>query len=125
MRRLLVLVLLVVLAGCAGGEPSPSPDEPAPETPPATTTGSATPRPRYVRPRDDGAVFTLPVGGTATLRIPRESGEPVASGTAVLLFPVVNVTDSGARDWEIRAVEPGTSMVSGTNPRFAFTVEVR
>lgn len=124
MRRLLALVLLGVLTGCSGGEPSPSPDETAPETPPATT-GSPTPMPRYVRPRDDGAVFTLPVGGTSTLRILRESGEPVATGTAVILFPVVNVTGSGARDWEIRAVEPGTSTVSGTDPRFAFTVQVR
>lgn len=81
--------------------------------------------PRFVGPADDGTVFTMATGTTATLRITRSGAEPVVTGAAVLLVQMVPVTGTGAREWEIRAVEPGTSTVTGTEPPFTLTVVVR
>jgi hypothetical protein len=38
------------------------------------------------------------------------------AGTAVELVAVVNVTGSGLREWEVRAVRAGTGVVSGEDP---------
>lgn len=125
MRRLLVPVLLALVVGCGAGEPSSSPPEPTPTPAPTTPSATPAPMPRFVGPADDGALFTLEVGRTSTLRIIGEVDEPVVSGDAVLLIRQVNITGSGASEWEIRAVEPGTSTVRVSRPRFTFTVRVR
>ncbi|SIM87033.1 hypothetical protein [Micromonospora cremea] len=63
---------------------------------------------------DDGALVTLAVGQTAALRVtgPEGAPEPEVSSDAVLLIRLLNVTGSGAREWEIRAVRPGESRLS-------------
>lgn len=81
--------------------------------------------PRVVTPADDGARFTMPVGATSTLRVQDPSApDPVATGTSVLVVPVVNVTDSGVREFELRAVSPGTTTVSGSGPDYTVTLVV-
>ena len=82
---------------------------------PTSSAGSAAlPAPRFIGPADDGRTYSLQVGQTTTLRIgDPDAAEPVADGAAVLLVAVVNVTDSGAREWEVRAVEPGAATIRG------------
>ena len=66
-----------------------------------------------------------PQGTTTTLRVQDQSApDPVVEGAAVLLVPIVNITDSGAREWELRAVAPGTSTVTGRDPDYSFVVTV-
>lgn len=145
LRRLPVLVLTGLLAGCAGGEPppaapgaTPSPTVIASQSRPTTgipmTTPDASPPPpstarpvpRRISPEDDGAAFTMTVGQTTTLQVPLPGrGDPVVTGTSVLVIAVVNVAPAAASEWEVRAVEPGTSVVRGTNPDFTITFVVR
>ncbi|MGC5221218.1 hypothetical protein ACPW96_01325 [Micromonospora sp. DT81.3] len=82
--------------------------------PTPSPASSAVPAPRFVGPSDNGQTYAMAVGQTTTLRISDpDAAEPEAEGTAVLLIAVANVTDSGAREWEVRAVEPGTSTIVG------------
>ena len=53
------------------------------------------------------------------------AGDPVVDGASVLVVPVVNVTDSGVREWELRAVAPGTTTLTGSDPDYRLTVTVR
>ena len=70
--------------------------------------------PRRVTPDDSGSTFTLRLGATATLVLRDPSApEPEAEGSSVLVIPIVNVQDSGVREWELRAVAPGTTVVRG------------
>ena len=45
-------------------------------------------------------------------------------GESVLVVPVLNVTDSGVREWEVRAVAPGTTTVTGRDPDYTPTITV-
>lgn len=58
--------------------------------------------------------YAMTVGQTTTLRISDpDAPEPDVVGEAVLLIAVINVAESGVREWEVRAVEPGTTTVQG------------
>jgi uncharacterized lipoprotein YmbA len=120
MRRWLpALALAVLLGGCASaGSPSPGPTPSGAPEPSA----SATPVPRFVGAADDGAVFAMTVGQTTTLRTEQGTADPVVEGDAVLLVESVNVTDSGAREGVVRAVEAGRATVSGDDWTLAFEI---
>lgn len=130
MRRWLpALVLVAVLTGCASGGPSPGTTTPVPEpTPPqpSPSVTTAAPVPRFIGPAEDGRTFAMNVGETTTLRLTDpQSPEPEVEGTAVLLIPVANVADGGAREWEVRAVEPGSAVVrSAAEPSWSITLTV-
>jgi hypothetical protein len=60
------------------------------------------------------------VGSTGTTAAP----DPTVVGESVLVVPVLNVTDSGVREWELRAVAPGTTTVTGRDPDYTLTITV-
>ncbi|MFB7883020.1 hypothetical protein [Microbacterium sp. NPDC056057] len=97
--------------------------EPTPSQPSAT---AAAPVPRFIGPTEDGRTFAMTVGQTTTLRLTDpQSPEPEVEGAAVLLIPVANVADGGAREWEVRAVEPGDAAIRSVGEApwtIAFTV---
>ncbi|MFE5536774.1 hypothetical protein [Streptomyces sp. NPDC056492] len=134
-RRLVCLAALALaFTGCGGGEvgapqksghDSGGPGDPEGGTD-ATAAGTSataagTPPPaqgRVLTGADDGFAGRLTVGQTARLRLPLPEGgaEPAAEGDAVLLIPVGNVTGTGHREWELRAVHPGTTRVTVPRP---------
>lgn len=135
MKRLLlapVLVLAAILAGCGGGEQPPggtSTGETSTPTSSATATAAPTspnPAPRALTPADDGRTYTMTVGQVARLVVSDpEAPDPEVDGTSVLVIPVVNITASGQREWELRAIGPGTTTIrgQGTQP-YVITLEV-
>lgn len=94
-----------------------------------TPAASAAPRPaaRTLTPADDGAVVPLQVGGAAELVVrDAAAADPQVEGTAVVLVELRNVTGSGRREWEVRAVREGTAVVRGDAPvpwSLTFTVQ--
>lgn len=65
--------------------------------------------------------------GSTTALVVRQPGadQPEVDGTSVILIPAVNVTDSGVPQWEVRAVEPGTSVITSTAPAYTITLTVQ
>ncbi|WP_147420006.1 hypothetical protein [Streptomyces sp. WM6372] len=137
-RRLVCLAALSLFTGCGGGEVRPpaqgkqEPDgahEPDGTGDPgatggtgATAAGAATPaQGRVLTAADDGFAGRLAVGQTARLRLPLPEGgpEPTARGDAVLLIRISDVTGSGHREWELRAVRPGTTRITVPRPATA------
>jgi hypothetical protein len=125
----LLLIALVVGCGVAGSSPTGSPTAGgAPSEPGSTASGmpaTSPPVPRRLTPEADGSHFSMAVGSTTALVV-RGQGvdQPEVDGTSVILVPVVNVTDSGVREWEVRGVEVGTSTISSGSPAFTITLTV-
>ncbi|MEV0410050.1 hypothetical protein AB0I68_04350 [Streptomyces sp. NPDC050448] len=125
-RRLVCLAALALFTGCGGGQARP----PVKRTrdPGGTgaaggtgATGAGAPTPaqgRVLTEADDGFVGRLTAGQTAQLRLPLPEGgpEPTAQGESVLLIRISNVTPTGHREWELRAVHEGTTRISVPRP---------
>ncbi|MBB5015318.1 hypothetical protein HNQ58_001204 [Rehaibacterium terrae] len=108
----------LMLAACASaddhrGSPSPPPD---------AIAGAG----RMFSPADDGSHAWLRAGDTARLLIPDPlAPDPIVEGNAIAFIAVANIAPSGQREWEIRAVRPGKSVIRATGgPRFTLTFEV-
>ncbi|SFR92550.1 hypothetical protein SAMN04487846_0665 [Microbacterium sp. cf046] len=117
-RWLPALALLAVLTGCASAGSPPNGESVSPEPTPSASASTSeepgAPVPRFVTPDDDGQTYGMTVGQTTTLRIDDpDAPEPDVEGESVLLIQIVNVAESGTREWEVRAVEPGEATVSG------------
>lgn len=68
----------------------------------------------------------MPVGAASELLMRDPTvPDPVVTGDAIELIQVVNVTDSGVRAWELRAVAAGSSTIRGGSPGFIVTVIVQ
>jgi len=81
--------------------------------------------PKRLTPEDDGGRFTMVAGTTSALRVDDPAApDPTVVGESVLVVPVLNVTDSGVREWELRAVAPGTTTVTGRDPDYTLTITV-
>ncbi|MFI5669217.1 hypothetical protein [Streptomyces sp. NPDC051704] len=144
-RRLVCLAALALFTGCGGGRARPpekgthepgasggtggtaGTGDPAGGTSApavtggtrATAAGAPTPaQGRVLTGADDGFAGRLAVGQTARLRLPLPEGgpQPTARGDAVQLIRVSNVTGSGHREWELRAVRPGTTRITVPRP---------
>ena len=109
------LVLIALLAGCASGGPPAQTGGSVTPQPTSSSESPLAPAPRFIGPADDGRTYALmTVGQTTTLRLAEpDATEPEVEGAAVLLIAVVNVTGSGAREWEVRPAEPGRSSIDG------------
>lgn len=129
-----IALAAVLLAGCAtGGEPVTDPSG-GPQQPTTSTevtmeepTAETMPAPRRLTPEDDGSTFTMTVGQVSALlvRDPR-APDPTVAGDAVEVAPVDNVTASGVREFELRALRPGRTVLSSTqDPPYTITLEVR
>ena len=132
------LLLLTLVVGCGAGDPSPGGSQTgsgAATGPGSTASGmpstspsaspSPSPVPRRLTPEADGSHYSMTVGSTAALVVQGQGvDQPEVAGTSVMLIPVVNVTDSGAREWEVRAVERGTSTITSTTPAYTITLTV-
>ncbi|MFK0218899.1 hypothetical protein ACIQWN_12025 [Streptomyces vinaceus] len=127
-RRLVCLAALALaFTGCGGGEARP-PQQGTHASGAGGTGGTGgsggtggTPPPaqgRVLTGADDGFAGRLTVGQTARLRLPLPEGgpEPTAEGDAVLLIRISNVTGTGHREWELRAVHPGTTRIRVPRP---------
>lgn len=132
---LLAALSLALVAGCGAGEPPPPASSPAgsttptptgpPTSSPGTASGTPSTAPRRLTPADDGSTVTLEVGATVALVVDDlAADDPMVSGEAVQLVQVVNVVDSGVREWEVRGEKPGTSTIRSGSPRYAITVVV-
>ena len=132
----LLAAAVILLGGCGGGEPAGAPGTTAGGTAGGgagtrttasapSPSGAAEPVPRRLTPEDDGGRFTMPDGTTTTLRVADPAApDPTVVGESVLVVPVLNVTDSGAREWELRAVAPGTTTITGRDPDYTLTITV-
>jgi predicted secreted protein len=91
-----------------------------------TPTTALPDAPRRVTPDDSGSTFALRLGATTSfvLRDPA-APEPQAEGSSVLVIPTVNIQDSGVREWELRAVAPGTTTIRGAGAAYEITFVVR
>ncbi|MEV6576769.1 hypothetical protein AB0M92_01230 [Streptomyces sp. NPDC051582] len=126
-RRLVCLAALALFTGCGGGRVRPPQErtgasggtgDPEGGTG-ATAAGTQPPaQGRVLTGADDGFAGRLTVGQTARLRLPLPEGgpQPTARGDAVLLIRVGNVTGTGHREWELRAVHPGTTRITVPRP---------
>ncbi|MEV6729331.1 MULTISPECIES: hypothetical protein [unclassified Streptomyces] len=119
-RRLVCLAALALFTGCGGGRARPPANESRdPGGTGATGAGAPTPaQGRVFTGADDGFTGRLEAGQTARLRLPLPEGgpEPTAQGESVLLIPISNVTATGHREWELRAVRAGTTHLSVPRP---------
>jgi len=105
------LGLALLVTGCGAGGSSTPASAPGPTE---TLTRTTVPAPRTLTAADDGGHFTLAVGATSAIVLSDPAApEPVVRGTSVALVPVVNVADSGQREWEVRGVSTGVSTVTG------------
>ena len=125
-----MLVSIAVLIGACGGEAA---DEPEPGVTSAsssvaettqpegstTTPGSVStlgdvtsPAPRFFTIATPTGTYSLSVGDSSTVQLPTDVSEPTAVGSSVLLIGMANVADSGNRQWELRAVEAGETIIT-------------
>ncbi len=147
---LTVAALAATVGGCGvpGGEesaPSPavsprgSPSSGAATTGPtvgasSASAGSATQPsgpgastlPRWLTPADDGGTFAMTVGEVGALVVPDPlAPDPVVDGDSVEVVTVNNIDASGQREWELRALHPGRTVLSGLGEHpYSVTLEV-
>lgn len=148
----MVAGLVLATTGCAGQESTTPPSASAPTTDQGTPTTRTTPTPAgsttgpaetpggpspsgpASRPTfeaaghtftaaDDGVHAHLaPDATTALLQSDPRAADPTVDGDSIELVEVVNVTGSGRREWEVRAVAPGTSVLTVPDDPEAFTI---
>lgn len=107
--------MLAATAGCGAEHTAP--------TPPAATRSSD--QGRGVDSMDDGAVLHLRVGENADLVIRDPSApDPIVVGDALTLVGTDNARSSGVREWEIRAIRPGSASIRAQERGTRFTIEV-
>jgi hypothetical protein len=119
------LVFAGLLAGCGSGLTSST--NTAPDRIATTVQSDAVPVPRRLSPANNKGVFTMKVGQTAGLVVSDPSApDPDVEGRSVQVVEVNNVDASGQREWELRAVSPGRTMLraAGNHP-YTITLEVR
>lgn len=124
MLLLPALVSAGLLAGCGGGMMS-SGNGTAPDR--IAMQPDAVPAPRFLRPSDDGGVFTMTVGRTVGLVVPDGTApDPKVEGDSVAVVTMHNIDASNRREWELRAIRAGRTVLraAGAMP-YTITIDVR
>ena len=114
MMLLPALVSATLLAGCGGGMMSngtgATPDGIAMQP-------DAVPAPRFLRPSDDGGVFTMTVGRTVSLVVPDGTApDPKVEGDSVRVVTTNNIDGSNRRERELRAIRGTHGVARRRNP---------
>ena len=118
------LVSAGLLAGCGGGMMSngtgTAPDRIAMQP-------DAVPAPRFLRPSDDGGVFTMTVGRTVGLVVPDGTApDPKVEGNSVEVVTMNSIDGANRREWELRAVRAGRTVLrAGGDQPYTITIDVR
>ena len=133
----LLAAAVILLGGCGGGEPAGAPGSttggstggsgsgPNGTASAPSPSGAPQPAPKRLTPKDDGGQFTMQMGTTSTLRVDDPAAtDPAVVGVSVLVVPVLNVAASGVREWELRAVAPGTTRLTSRQPAYTLTITV-
>ena len=123
-----MLLSVALLIGACGGDAADEPDPSVTSTsfrvaettqPEGSTTTStstigdvASPAPRFFTIATPTGIYYLPVGDSSTIQLPTDVPEPTAVGSSVLLIGMANVADSGNRQWELRAVKAGETIIT-------------
>lgn len=90
---------------------APTPSE-APEV--SAPPGGLPTAPSILSPADDGAAYALARGAVVDLVVPGPAVPDLeVEGTSIEVVDTMNVDDSGQRQWELRAVADGTTVVRG------------
>ncbi|HKJ57144.1 MAG TPA: hypothetical protein VJ978_14275 [Nitriliruptoraceae bacterium] len=95
---------------------------------PNATPGTSSDAGRTLTGMDDGTSVALQVGEQVSLlQADPTSPDPTVTGDSIELVEMVNVTASGRREWEVRAVAEGRSdlVVPDGDTTFELFVEVR
>ena len=118
------LMSIGLLAGCGGGLASTrsgtGPDVIAMQS-------EAVPAPRNLTPRNDRGVYTITVGRSVGLVVPDpHAPDPDVEGQSIRVVEVTNIDASGRREWELRAIKPGRTVLraKGTHP-YTITIDVQ
>jgi hypothetical protein len=117
------LMSIGLLAGCGGGLASMTSDAPV------TVAGQsdAVPAPRMLTPKNDRGVYTIAVGRSVGLVVPDPyAPDPEVDGQSIRVVEVSNIDASNRREWELRAVKPGRTVISaGGKLPYTITLEVQ
>jgi len=132
---LITLLSTIPIPACSlnAGEISPAPLPSFVASPAAATSAipstTRTPVPRFPQIASaalPAGTYAIPLGQTATLRLPSNAIEPSLLGTAVLLVRRHSESRTSYREWELRAVSTGVAelTVSGPSTRSIWRIEV-
>lgn len=83
---------------------------------PVTTQGSVARFPRMATENLPSGTYTLPLGQSATLRLPSSDFQPSISSATILLVPRHTETSTPYREWEMRGVAIGVAELTVTGP---------
>lgn len=116
------LIFIGLVAGCGGGLASPR-SATAPEMITSNAgQAEAVPAPRTLTPKHDGGVFTIQLGKNAGLVVPDPSApDPGVDGDSIQVIEVSNIDASGRREWELRAVKPGRTILRAAG-KYPYTI---
>ena len=99
------------------GAPGTTDAGPATTGSPTVTTppgGGQPAAPSILSPADDGASYAMAIDTVVDLVVPGVSvPDLVVEGTSVEVVDTMNIDDSGQRQWELRAVAGGTTVIRG------------
>ena len=93
---------------------------------PLTAQGSVARFPRMATENLPSGTYSLPLGQSATLRLPAKDFKPSISGAVVLLVPRHAESSTPYREWELRGVGIGVVelTVSGPSTHSIWRIEV-
>jgi predicted secreted protein len=93
---------------------------------PTVIQPGGSPVPRTLSPADDGRVYTMQVDQTSGLVVPDPNApDPEVEGDSVDVVAIANVGASGQREWELRAIAAGRTVLRGAGAMpYTITLDV-